>query len=123
MLKLILLILIHDTILASGQTFIKQAMNTLGDVDMRSFKGILYFIKFCVTRTKIWAGFSLNTVSFMFWLVILSIADLSLAYPLDSLHYIVAAFLAKFTLKENIGWLRWAGILLVVLGVSVVSFK
>jgi drug/metabolite transporter (DMT)-like permease len=121
MVKLFILVLIHDIILAFGHTFIKQGVSCLGDRSIRSIRGILYFIKYCVTRAKVWLGFSLNTVSFFIWLIILSFADLSLAYPFESMHYIMVTILAKVYLREKVNGLRWAGILLVVTGVAIVS--
>jgi drug/metabolite transporter (DMT)-like permease len=123
MLKLLLLILIHDIILASGQTFIKHGMDTVENVNLRSLRSILSFIKFCVTQGRILSGLALNTISLTIWLVILSFADLSQAYPLDSLQYIVIAFFSMIFLKEEVRGLRWAGILLIVVGVTVVGLK
>lgn len=123
MIKLIVLILIHDIILANGQTLIKQAINTAGDVRLATLRGMLYFIRFCATHIKIWSGLALNTTSLAIWLVILSFTDLSLAYPLDSLHYIVITLFAKLFLKERVDRIRWAGVILVVIGVSVVGIR
>jgi len=123
MLKLLLLILIHDIILASGQTFIKRGMTTVEDVNLMSLRSILNFIKFCLTQGNVLSGLALNTISLTIWLVILSFADLSQAYPLDSLQYIVIAFFSVIFLKEEVRGLRWAGILLIVVGVTVVGIK
>jgi drug/metabolite transporter (DMT)-like permease len=123
MLKLLLFVLIHDTILATGQTFIKRGMNNLHDVNVLSFASVLGFIRFCVTNGSILSGLALNTMSLAIWLMILSFADLSMAYPFDSLQYIVIALFAQIFLKEEVRGLRWVGILLIVVGVSIVGMK
>ena len=123
MLKLLLLVIIHDMILATGQTVIKRGMHTAVDISVRSFASILGFIGFCVTNKKILSGLALNTISLAIWLIILSFADLSMAYPFDSLQYIVIAFFAQFFLKEEVRGLRWAGIALIVVGVTVVGLR
>ncbi len=123
MLKLLLLVIIHDMILATGQTVIKRGMHTATDVSVRSFASILGFIGFCVTNKRILSGLALNTISLTIWLIILSFADLSMAYPFDSLQYIVIAFFAKNFLKEEVQGLRWLGIVLIVVGVTVVGLK
>ena len=123
MLKLLLLILLHDTILANGQTLIKLAMHTLDEMDLTSIRGIWFFTKFCATNPRIWSGLALNSTALLIWLIILSFTDLSQAYPLDSLQYILIAVFAKVFLKEKVCFLRWLGIAVIVTGVIIVGIK
>ncbi|MBF0494920.1 MAG: hypothetical protein HQL28_07335 [Candidatus Omnitrophica bacterium] len=123
MVKLLLFILMHDLILACGQTTIKKSLNTLGGMSIASPLGILHFLKTCLRDAKIWLGLGLNTVSLFIWLVILSFADLSQAYPLDSMQYIIIAIFAKNYLKEEVNVMRWTGIFLIVIGVTIVGLK
>lgn len=123
MIKLLLLILLHDTILANGQTLIKSAMRGLEETNLRSLRGIWFFTKFCAASPRIWSGLALNTTSLLIWLVILSFADLSQAYPLDSLQYILIAIYAQVFLKENVGLLRWVGIAVIITGVIITGIK
>jgi len=123
MARLLLLILIHDIILANGQTLIKRGMQTLEEINLMSLRGIWQFIKFCTTNLKIWSGLGLNTTSLLIWFVILSFADLSQAYPLDSLQYIIIAVFSKVFLKEKVSLLRWLGIAVIVIGVIIVGIK
>jgi drug/metabolite transporter (DMT)-like permease len=123
MVKLLLLILFHDLILANGQTLIKRGMQTLGDVNLMSPAGLWHFLKFCATNIKVWSGLALNSVSLCLWIIILSFADLSQAYPLDSMQYVIIAILAKFSLKEKVSPLRWTGIAVIVIGIIIVGIK
>lgn len=54
-------------------------------------------------------------------MALLSWADLSYVLPVTSIGYVVVAFVGKALLHEEITPLRWAGILLIVSGVSLVS--
>jgi len=123
MAKLLLLILIHDIILANGQTLIKRGMHTLEEINLTSLRGIWQLIKFCTTNLKIWSGLALNTTSLLIWLVILSFADLSKAYPLDSLQYIIITVFSIVYLKEKVSLQRWLGIAVIVIGVIIVGVK
>lgn len=123
MAKLLILILIHDIIMANGQTLIKRGMQTLGEINLMSLRGIWQFIKFCATNLKIWSGLGLNTTSLLIWLVILSFADLSQAYPLDSLQYIIITVFSIVFLKERVSPLRWLGTAVIVMGVIIVGLK
>ncbi|PWQ96992.1 EamA family transporter [Leucothrix arctica] len=55
----------------------------------------------------------------MFWLMVLTKIDLSLAYPLLSLNYIFILLGAKFLFKEAIPIHRWVGVGVILLGIKV----
>jgi drug/metabolite transporter (DMT)-like permease len=60
-------------------------------------------------------------VSFFAYLGLLTIADLSFAVPATAITYVLETVLAKYLLKEQVNWLRWAGASLVICGVALVS--
>jgi len=63
----------------------------------------------------------LNTVFYILFLAVLSWTDLTVALPMTAIEYGFAAVLAVLILKEVVSPVRWAGILLVVLGVILIS--
>lgn len=70
---------------------------------------------------QIWAGFALFGVATLLWFDVLSKAPLSLAYPLMSLSYIFGLLAARFYFGEAVSVTRWAGVLLICLGVALVA--
>ncbi|MBM3775696.1 MAG: hypothetical protein FJW37_11130 [Acidobacteria bacterium] len=60
-------------------------------------------------------------VSFLAFLWLLSLADLSFAVPATAVTYVIETFLAKHLLKERITAARWAGAGLVACGVALLS--
>jgi drug/metabolite transporter (DMT)-like permease len=60
-------------------------------------------------------------VSFVAFLALVSIAELSFAVPATAAAYVIETLLAKYVLKETVGRLRWAGAVLVTLGVFLIS--
>jgi len=60
-------------------------------------------------------------LSALFWLGALSNLDVSLAYPLISLSYVLVAIIGAFVLKENVNVFRWLGILMILGGVVVIT--
>ena len=60
-------------------------------------------------------------VSFFAYMGLLTIADLSFAVPATAVTYVLETVLARYVLKENVDWLRWAGASLVICGVALVS--
>ncbi|HDH97702.1 MAG TPA: hypothetical protein ENF70_01015 [Deltaproteobacteria bacterium] len=53
--------------------------------------------------------------------MVLSRVDVSYAYPLLSVGYIVTAFARRFFFDEVLGLERWAGILIICLGVYLIT--
>jgi len=60
-------------------------------------------------------------VSFFAFMKLLSMTDLSFAVPVSAVTYAMETVLAKYVLKEQVNGLRWAGALLVICGVALVS--
>jgi drug/metabolite transporter (DMT)-like permease len=56
-------------------------------------------------------------------LALLSWADVSVVVPATALTYVVAALGAKYLLNEKVAPLRWAGVLLVCIGVALISLS
>ncbi|MGI0100351.1 MAG: hypothetical protein ACREBH_01335 [Candidatus Micrarchaeaceae archaeon] len=67
------------------------------------------------------AGLLVYAVSTAVYFYVLSRVHLSWAYGLNGISYIVAVVFAATILAENVSALRWAGVLLIALGVVLVS--
>jgi drug/metabolite transporter (DMT)-like permease len=67
------------------------------------------------------AGVALQAFFFFTYLTLLSRADVSQILPMTALDYIVVALLAQAFLAEPVTSVRWAGIVLIVIGVALVS--
>jgi drug/metabolite transporter (DMT)-like permease len=70
-----------------------------------------------------WAA--LGVVLLILWMMsrmaLLSWADLSYVLPVTSIGYVLVALSGRFLLNEQISLRRWAGIVLIVSGVAMVS--
>jgi multidrug transporter EmrE-like cation transporter len=95
---------------ASGQ----PSSRIVHSLDARS---ILSFLGSAATNSYVLLGFVLYLVSALSWLVILSRVDLSFAYPLISIGYILIVVLSKFIFNEPVTSFRIIGTLLVCTGV------
>jgi len=47
--------------------------------------------------------------------------DLSFAYPFIGLTYVMVLVLSRFILKEDVNLIRWAGAIIITIGVIVIS--
>jgi drug/metabolite transporter (DMT)-like permease len=65
-------------------------------------------------------GVSLLVLWTLSRMALLSWADLSYVLPITSLGYVLTALVGRVFLMEQVSWQRWAGILLIVVGVCLV---
>lgn len=68
-----------------------------------------------------WIGLALYAVSFVNWVFVLSRVDVSAAYPLLSLGYIVSALWGYFGFREPMNRWRVIGIALIIIGTFFIS--
>ena len=61
-------------------------------------------------------------ISFFAYMALLTVSDLSFAVPATAITYALETVLAKYVLREQVNWLRWAGASLVLCGVALVSW-
>jgi multidrug transporter EmrE-like cation transporter len=80
-------------------------------------KSILSFLQSAATNKFVILGFALYLVSAVSWLIILSRVDLSFAYPLISIGYIIIVVLSRLIFNEPVTSYRVAGTVLVCAGV------
>nr|WP_310524344.1 EamA family transporter [Polymorphobacter sp.] len=74
-----------------------------------------------VGNAWLWAGMLCYAASIGLWLVVLSRVEVSAAYPMLSIGYVLAAVMGYFFLGENVGIERIAGIALICCGVLLVA--
>lgn len=100
-----------------------QAMGMRRHGEIRDFRpGALGSLVGALTRNwMVAASVVAMAVSFFAYLGLLTVAELSFAVPATAGTYALETVLAKYVLKEQVSWLRWAGATLVVWGVALVS--
>jgi len=68
------------------------------------------------------AGLVIYALSFVVYVYGLSKAPtISFVYPIFSSSFIFVLLISKYALKEKVGWIRVAGILLIVIGISMIA--
>jgi len=108
---------IFDTV---SQLSMKLAINHL-DAQVNSWKKALVLLFNLLRMPRLWVSFIFSIASLSVWLFVLSKADLSLAYSIDSMRYIFITIASLIFLRERIGVMRWLGILSIVFGIMLVT--
>lgn len=115
-----LFILVGVLLNAGAQLLLKAGVGPLGPINVQAAT-LLPLLGKVLAQWPILAGLACYVLSVGVWIVALSRVDVSLAYPLLSLGYVVNAVAAWWLFGEVLGPMRAAGILIILLGVFVMS--
>jgi drug/metabolite transporter (DMT)-like permease len=105
----------------AGDISVSHAMKQIGDVETLRPRAIARTIGRAFRSGWFWIGIALMAVGFFSLLALLSWADVSVVVPATALSYVTAAVGAKYLLHEKVVPVRWAGVLLVCIGVALLS--
>ena len=122
-LKTFLLIIGHEICGSLEQVLFKKSADRLGEHELKSLKNYLSFFKKVLLMPAILWGFLMTVGAWILWLFVLASLDLSVAIPVDSLHYILIMGVSYFYLKERMHWTRVVGTLLVLGGILLVAIS
>lgn len=102
---------------ALGDVALSRGMKSIGALSLSHWTQVIS----AIFTPWVGAGIILLLGFFASYLAALSFADLTYVLPATSVGYILMALLARFFLHENISVFRWAGIVLIALGVGFVT--
>lgn len=102
--------------------FKKSVIGHMG-IQVDSFANAALFLKYAVLSPYLWLGLLSVILTFVIWSTILSKIDLSVAVPVCSFSYIFIPLASMFFFHEQINFLRWMGIISILIGVILVSLS
>jgi drug/metabolite transporter (DMT)-like permease len=104
-----------------GEIAMTYGMKATGEPERLRPKQVLQFLGRAVSNGWFWVGIPLMAFSFYALLVLLSWQPISFVIPASALSNVVGTLGAKYILKEEVNTARWAGVVLVCIGVALVS--
>lgn len=105
---------------AVAQLFLKAGTNALGTL-FQTGSNIFLSVFRIIFEPHIFGGLSCYVFSVGIWIIALSRVEVSIAYPMLSIGYVVNALAAWYLFGESISPLRVAGILVIMVGVYLVA--
>jgi drug/metabolite transporter (DMT)-like permease len=121
MLKTVVVMLLAVSAGTVGDILLAKGMKELGDISAMNLRGMLNMAAQALTSPKLIFGTMMLAVFFFLWLAVLSWEDLSVALPMQALNYVLVAFLSQWFLGETVTPMRWAGTVLVCVGVMLIT--
>ena len=121
MLRVLIAMTVAAASAAVGQILVRRGMQQVGSLENYAPMALLIYFGQTVSNGYVILGTVLNTVFYVLFLAALSWTDVTVALPMTAIEYGFAAFLAVIFLKEQVSPLRWAGIMLVIIGVIFIA--
>lgn len=105
---------------AGAQLLLKAGTNAIGHFDFTR-ANILPIGWKLATEPHIFGGLSFYVVSVVVWIMALSRVEVSIAYPMLSIGYVVNAAAAWWLFGEAVSLTRLTGIGIIIIGVYIVA--
>jgi multidrug transporter EmrE-like cation transporter len=105
---------------ATAQLLLKAGVNAVGHFEFTRANILPIGFKLA-TQVPIVGGLACYVLSVGVWIIGLSRVDVSIAYPMLSLGYVVNAFAAWYLFGEMLSVQRLAGIAIILIGVIVLA--
>ncbi len=105
---------------AAAQLLLKAGTTRIGEFEF-SFANIVPIGLKVATQWPIIAGLGCYAISVVVWILALSRAPVSVAYPMLSIGYVVNAFAAYYLFGESVNAQKLLGIGFIVIGVYLVA--
>ena len=122
MTKLLLILFFGLAFETMGVVLLSKGLKALEGPKSYSPGEIVRLVGRVVSNKSIVLGIAFEAVFFICLLVMMSRADVSFVWPLTALTFVFSTFAARFYLHEQIDALRWAGVILIVLGAGLITF-
>jgi len=116
MIRLFILILLQGMLVIGAECFLKVAL-----AKMPAFSWTWAFFKDALSTWQLYAAGLTAILGVIEWMVVLKRYDLSLAYPLTAISFILSLFAGALIFNEAIPPTRWIGVVLIMLGVFFIS--
>lgn len=120
----IALILFNVMLAAVGQIVLKVGTQQLGGALVKPGATIIGTVLGAVRAMftpYIFAGLMIYAFSAVTWIIILSRVNLSFAYPMISLSYVIVVILSAVLLRERVPLITIPGLILICIGVSLIG--
>jgi len=121
MLRVVIAMIFASAATAAGQILIRRGMQDVGSLETYAPLALLSYFGQALSNPYVILGTILNGIFYFLLIASLSWADVTVAVPFTAMEYAFAAVLAITLLQEVVPPVRWAGIVLVIVGVVLVT--
>lgn len=117
---LYLLISLTVVAISSAQLLLRKGLVSIGHLPSALGDFIPFFLS-VFTNAYCISAVILVLLAVPAWILALGRAQLSYVYPFTALSYVIVALFSLLLFKEDVGLLRWLGIIVICAGVFLVT--
>jgi multidrug transporter EmrE-like cation transporter len=120
MLKNLLLLLLCISLGVIGQLSLKHGMTMIGEIELDASR-IPSMLMRSLRNPYVLLGYVMYGISSLSWIIVISRVELSFAYPMIAIGYVLVVILSRLIFAEHVTPLRMLGTLVICLGVFIMS--
>ena len=106
---------------ACGNLLLSGGMKHVGSLEAATFQTVVRTLGRAIARAEIWLGIAALSVWFVCTLILFSRIDFSYVQPASAVGYALVAVLGYAVLGEAVTAMRWAGIVCICAGVTLIG--
>jgi len=123
MAKLLAILLLGLVFESTGVVLLKKGMTQIGPIKVWNAAQTARLIKVGLTNPQLLLGVFFEALFFACLLLLMAKSDISFLWPLTSLSFVFATLAAMLFLNERVSLVRWAGVVLIVIGATLISYS
>ncbi len=123
MAKLLLILFIGLVFESTGVVLLKKGITQTGEVRAFNAGEIARVVKAGLTNSQVLLGVFFEALFFICLLILMARSDISFLWPLTGLSFVFATLAAVWFLHEHVSTIRWAGVVLIMLGAALISYS
>jgi drug/metabolite transporter (DMT)-like permease len=123
MAKLLLILIVGLVFEATGVVLLKKGITQVGEVQKINAAEIFRIVKAGVSNPYVLFGVFFEALFFGCLLILMSESDISFLWPLTALSFVMTTIAARLFLAEQVSPIRWAGVVLIMLGAALISYS
>jgi drug/metabolite transporter (DMT)-like permease len=123
MAKLLLILFIALVFESTGIVLLKKGMVEVGGVDRINGAEVLRVVKASAANPRILLGLFFEALFFFCLLFLMAKSEISFLWPLTGLSFVFATLAAMWFLHEKVSSIRWAGVVLIMIGAALISYS
>src|SRR3974390_361564 len=123
MAKLLLILFIGLVFESTGVVLLKKGMSEVGSVTRINAAEVLRVVKAGIVNSRILLGVFFEALFFVCLLILMAKSEISFLWPLTALSFVFATFAAMWFLHEQVSTVRWAGVVLIMIGAALISYS
>jgi drug/metabolite transporter (DMT)-like permease len=123
MIKLVLILIVGLLFESTGVVLLKKGITSIGGINNYTVAEFARVAKAGIVNPQILLGVFFEALFFGCLLTLMSKASISFLWPLTGLSFVFATFAAVLFLHEHVSMIRWAGVLLIMIGAGLISYS